>query len=168
MTDTAAKTTQEDWTKDPKKLTDMLNVLTILTLIWNGIVVLLSFFGFVNARSSYEKTVQMQDKIDQMPGFAKKLMGPDPVGNSLKMLDNRLPILLMSLVACGLCIYGAIQMRQRKKMGFSLYILGDIVPLLSSFLFIGIGALGGFAFMIGMAITVLFVILYATQLKYLA
>jgi hypothetical protein len=166
MTDTNAK--KDNWQEDPKKLPDMLNVLTILTLIWNGLSLLLSFYGFANARSSYEKTVQMQDKMDQMPGFVKKMMGPDPVGTSLKMLDNRVPILLLGLVASVLCIYGAIQMRQRKKMGFSLYILGDIVPVVSAFLFMGMGVFTGFGFIFGILITVVFIILYATQLKYLS
>jgi hypothetical protein len=167
MTDTNAKTDLLNW-EEPKKLPDMLNVLTILTFIGNGLGLLISIYGFINARTAYEKAVQMQDKIDEMPAMVKKMMGPDPVGNALKMLDNRVPILLLSLVAYGLCIYGAIQMRQRKKMGFSLYILGDIVPLVSAFLFIGVGSLSGFGFLFGMVITVVFIILYATQLKHLS
>jgi hypothetical protein len=166
MTDTNAKTDSLDW-EEPKKLPDMLNVLTILTFIGNGIGLLFSIYGFVNARASYEKTVQLQDKIDEMPAMVKKMMGPDPVGTSLKMLDNRVPLLLLALVAYGLCVYGAIQMRQLKKTGFSLYVLGDIVPLVSTFLFMGVGSLSGFAFLFGMVFTVVFIILYASQLKYM-
>jgi hypothetical protein len=167
MTDTNAKPDLLNW-EEPKKLPDMLNVLTILTFIGNGLGLLFSLYGFINARATYEKTVQMQDKMDEMPAVVKKMMGSDPVGASLRMLDNRVPILLLALVAYGLCIYGAIQMRQRKKMGFSLYILGDIVPLVSAFLFIGVGSLSGFGFLFGMAITVVFILLYASQLKHMS
>jgi hypothetical protein len=153
---------------EEKKLPDMLNVLTILTFIWSGISVLLAIYGFANARASYEQMVKMQDKLDQIPSFMKSFMGPDPVGMSLKMLDNRVPVTLLSLVSTGLCWYGALQMRRLKKMGFSLYILGDIVPFISSYIFLGATALGGFGFMFGIAIMAIFIILYATQLKYMS
>jgi len=166
MTDTNAK--KDNWQEDPKKLPDMLNVLTILTFIGSGIAGLLALYGFINARASYENMVKMQDKMDQMPGFVRKMMGPDPVGTSLKMLDNGLPILLLSLVACGLCVYGAIQMRQRKKMGFSLYVLGDLLPFVTGFIFIGAASFSGMGFVFGTLLTVVFIILYATQLKHLS
>jgi hypothetical protein len=166
MADTSA---QPDFlTQDePKKLPDMLNVLTILTFIWSGISVLLALYGFANARAAYEQMVKMQDKMDQAPSFMKSFMGPDPVGTSLKMLENRVPITIMSLVGIGLCFYGALQMRRLKKMGFSLYILGDIVPFISSYIFFGATALGGFGFMFSIAIIAIFILLYATQLKHM-
>ena len=77
-------------------------------------------------------------------------------------------ILLLVLVACGLCAYGAYMMRQRKKTGFYIYILGEIVvPLAASLVFIGVGSLGGFAVILGILVPLVFIILYATQLKYL-
>jgi hypothetical protein len=167
MTDTNAKPDLLNW-EEPKKLPDMLNVLTILTFIGSGLGVLTSIYGFINARASYEKMVEMQDKMDQMPAFVKKFTGPDPVGASLKMLDNRTPITLLTLVACGLCIYGAMQMRKRKKMGFSVYVLGEILPLLTSFIFLGTASMGGFGFIFGILLYAVFIILYATQLKYLS
>ena len=167
MTDTNTKTDLLNFPEE-KKLPDMLNVLTILTLIWNGLSILLAIWGFTSARSNYENALKMQDKMDQMPAFAKRLMGPDPVGTSLKMLDNRVPVTLLSLVACGLCLYGAIQMRKRKKTGFTLYILGDLLPFVTSYIFLGATAMGGFGILFGSAIMVIFILLYATQLKHMS
>jgi hypothetical protein len=105
--------------------------------------------------------------MDQMPDFVKNMMGPDPVGNARRMLDNRLPILLLTLVGCLLCFYGAWEMRKLKKTGFTIYIVGDIVPFISLFIFIGASALTGFTGIFTLIIVVVFVILYATQLKYM-
>jgi hypothetical protein len=165
MTDTSVKTTQEDWTKDPGKLPDMLNVLTILTFIGCGIALLFGTTGFINARSAYENVIKMQDKMDQMPSYLKGMLGPDPIGMAQKSLDNRIPIYLLTLVSAGLCLYGAIQMRRLKKAGFGIYVLGEVLPLATTFIFLG--TMSQFTLYFSICLIALFVILYATQLKYL-
>jgi hypothetical protein len=167
MTDLNQPANTENWLEEPKKLPSMLNVLTILTFIANGLGFFSAFYSYFSAASNYDKVVQAQDKIDQLPDFAKKMMGPDPVGNARRMLDNRLPIMLLTLVGCLLCFYGALQMRQLKKTGFTIYILGDVVPLISLFIFIGASTLTGFTGIFGLIIIIVFIILYATQLKYM-
>jgi len=165
MTDTSANTSQADFTKDPNKLSDMLNVLTILTFIGCGIALLFGTTGFINAKSNYDKVIQMQDKMDQMPSYLKGMLGPDPVGMAQKSLDNRIPVYLLTLVSAGLCLYGAIQMRRLKKAGFGIYVLGEILPLATTFIFLG--TMSQFTLYFSILFIALFVILYATQLKYL-
>ena len=167
MADLNQPANTESWLEEPKKLPAMLNVLTILTFIGNGLGFFSAFYSYFSAPSNYDKVVQAQDKLDQMPDFVKSMMGPDPVGNARRMLDNRLPIMLLTLVGCLLCFYGAWQMRKRKKTGFTIYILGDVVPLIALFIFIGASSVTGFAGIFGLIITLVFIILYATQLKYL-
>jgi hypothetical protein len=167
MTDLNQTANTENWLEEPKKLPSMLNVLTILTFIANGLGFISAFYSYFSAASNYDKVVQAQDKMDQMPDFVKNMMGPDPVGNARRMLDNRLPIMLLTLVGSLLCFYGAWQMRKLKKTGFTIYIVGDVVPFISLFLFIGASTLGGFTGIFSLIITVVFVILYATQLKYM-
>jgi hypothetical protein len=165
MTETIAKPNQPDWTKEPGKLPDMLNVLTILSFIGCGLAFVFGFTGFINAKSTYDKVIQMQDKIDQMPGYLKGMMGPDPVGMAQKTLDNRLPIFLLTLVSASLCLYGAIQMRKLKKAGFGIYVVGEILPMVTTFIFLG--TMSQFALYFSIFLIALFVILYATQLKYM-
>ena len=167
MADINQPANTENWLEEPKKLPSMLNVLTILTFIGNGLGFFSAFYSYFSAASNYDKVVQAQDKIDQMPDFVKNMMGPDPVGNARRMLDNRLPIMLLTLVGCLLCFYGAWEMRKLKKTGFTIYIVGDIVPFISLFIFIGASALTGFTGIFTLIIVVVFVILYATQLKYM-
>ncbi|HXB95537.1 MAG TPA: hypothetical protein VNU70_10275, partial [Puia sp.] len=144
----------------------MLNVLTILTYIGCGIGFLFSLYGFVNAQATYDNMVKMQDKLDEMPGFVRRMMGPDPVGMSLKLLENRTPIFLLNIVAYLLCLYGAIQMRRLKKTGYSIYVLGQIVPFVTTFIFIGSMPMG-VSTTFAVLLVLLFLILYATQLKYM-
>ena len=167
MTDLNQTANTENWLEEPRKLPSMLNVLTILTFIGNGLGFISAFYSYFSAATNYDKVVQAQDKMDQMPDFVKNMMGPDPVGNARRMLDNRLPIMLLTLVGCLLCFYGAWQMRKLKKTGFTIYIVGDIVPFISLFLFIGASTLIGFTGIFSLIITAVFVILYATQLKYM-
>jgi hypothetical protein len=84
-----------------------------------------------------------------------------------KSYENRIPIVLLSLVAVALCFYGALQMRKQKKLGFTLYVIGELLPFLTSFLFIGAFALTGFAMYFGTAIALLFILLYFLQRKHL-
>ena len=167
MADLNQPANTENWLEEPKKLPSMLNVLTILTFISNGLGFITAFYSYFSAASNYDKVVQAQDKMDQMPDFVKNMMGPDPVGNARRMLDNRLPIMLLTLVGCLLCFYGAFQMRKLKKTGFTIYIIGDVVPFIGLFIFIGASMLTGFSGIFGLLITIVFIILYATQLKYL-
>jgi hypothetical protein len=158
-----------NWEVDKKKLPEMINVLTILTFVGCAVFALFSLYGFVNAQKSYDTLVQMQDKLDNAPDFVKKLTGPNAVENARKAWDNRLPILLLSLAGYVLCTYGAMQMRALKKLGFSIYLIGELVlPLVSTVIFLGFGSVSGFAAAFGLLFPVLFIILYATQLKKLA
>jgi hypothetical protein len=167
MADLNQPANTENWLEEPKKLPSMLNVLTILTFIANGLGFISAFYSYFSAASNYDKVVQAQDKMDQMPDFVKNMMGPDPVGNARKMLDNRLPIMLLTLVGCLLCFYGAWQMRKLKKTGFTIYIIGDVVPFIGLYIFVGASMMTGFSGIFGLLLTIVFVILYATQLKYL-
>jgi hypothetical protein len=157
----------DNWLGDHSdKLPTTLNVLTILTFIANGFGFLWAFVTFARAQANYETIVQAQEKLDQAPDWARKLAGPHPVETARAMLDNRLPILIIALVSAALCFFGALQMRQRKKIGFSLYILGDIVPFATG-IFIGFDTFASFGWIFALGIIVIFAILYATQLKFM-
>jgi hypothetical protein len=157
-----------NWDPEKKKLPETLNVLTILTYIGCGLGLLFSIYGFFTAQATYEMMLQKQGSLDNLPDFAKKMMGPEMLEMYHKMFENRIPILLLSLIGYALCFYGASQMRQRKKMGFSLYVIGEIVPVVGLFIFIGTSAMIGVTLVTSLIIPAVFIILYATQLKHLS
>jgi hypothetical protein len=151
-----------------KKLPEMLNVLSILTFVGCGLFALTSVWGYFSAPKSYEEAQRLQSQMENVPAFAKSLMGGNMVEIARKSLENRLPILLLGLVGYALCLYGAIQMRQKKKAGFTIYVIGEILPLVTSFIFIGAAAFGGLSFAFALLFPAVFIILYATQLKHMA
>lgn len=158
---------KDNWLGEPRKLPDTLNVITILTFIGCGVGLLFSVAGYFFAQSGYDQAVKAQENIDKVPSFLRSMQGPDPVGAARAALDNRLPILLLGLLALGLCLYGAIQMRRWKKIGFTFYLIGELLPFLSGYLLIGSSTLSGFTLVFGGFFAGLFIILYATQLKHL-
>jgi hypothetical protein len=154
----------------PVKATGLLNVLTILTFIGCVIQLIGALMGFVGAKANYDNRDQVlaQLKTNEMPDFAKKMIG-DPeayVELITKSYENRVPILLLSLLGAVLCFYGALQMRKLKKQGFMIYVLGQVVPFIATVAFIGIAAIKGWG-LISVAIVALFILLYATQRKQL-
>ena len=110
--------------------------------------------------------VDSQAKLSEAPAWAQKMMGPEMVEIAKKSLENKLPILLLGIVATALCIYGAIEMRKLKKQGFILWAVGEILPLITSVLFIGAGVFNGIG-IIALIVPIIFIILYAVQRKYL-
>lgn len=153
------------------KLPSGLNVLTILSFIGCALQLLGSLWGFFTAQKSYDgiDKLQAQMNSDSMPGWLKSLMG-DPenmIETIRKSYENRIPIVLLSLVAVALCFYGALQMRQLKKQGFMLYTIGELLPFLIQLLFIGAFVFTGVGMIIGIAIALLFIFLYSTQRKHL-
>jgi len=157
-----------NWDEKSNKLPGMINVLTILTYIGCGLGLITAIYSFLNAQKTYDDMPDALAKLENAPAFAKKMMGPDPLEFARRSLDNKLPILLLSLVACALCFYGALQMRNRKKAGFSIYAIGEVLPIVAIAIFLGLGLLGSVALISTFLFPVLFLILYATQLKHLS
>ncbi len=148
------------------KLPSGINVLTILTFIGSAIGLIGSIYTYFSAQKSYDmiKSGQFKD----LPSSAQKFMPANFEEIALKSYENRLPILVLGLVGAALCIYGALEMRKRKKQGFYVYVVGEILPLVASALFISVGStFGGFG-LIGVAIVALFIGLYAAQQKHLS
>ena len=148
-----------------------LNVLTILTIIWCVISLGLSSFGFFSAKTSYEKKDQSIEmmKSAETPKFVKTMMG-DPENFEkmiIKSYENRIPIFILGIVSVALCFGGALQMRKRKKQGYIIYVVGEILPFVSLISFVGFFTVSGFAFIISIAIAFLFIILYTIQKKQL-
>ena len=104
-----------DFTND--KLPSSLNVLTILTFIGSGIGLIGSVYSYFTADKNY-KTMQdtlSSGKLDEAPAVVKNMVSADTLPMYQKMAENKTPILLITLLSLALCIYGAIQMRKRKK-----------------------------------------------------
>ncbi len=153
------------------KLSTGLNVLTILSFIGCAIQLLTVGWQYFSAKNSFEQKDQMIEKMSSpdMPAAAKAMM-PDMTHFEemiTKAYENRLPILILGLVATALCFYGVLEMRKLKKQGYLFYVIGELLPFISMILFLGAFSLTGFGFYLGAFIALLFILLYTMQRKYL-
>ena len=131
--------------KDMKKLPQMLNVLTILTYIGCGFGALMSILAVAGV------------------GFLSSMMGKSKelADVSAKVGGGSIWVgLIIGLVGVALCFFGAMKMRNLQKQGFYIYVAGQIIPIIYTFVTVGVG----FGF-IGVIIPIIFIVLYATQLK---
>jgi hypothetical protein len=153
---------------EPKKLPSSINVLTILTFIGSGIGIISGIYSFATAKTNYEKLEKMQGspELENAPDFVKKMSGPEMLEMSRKALENRIPIFIIAMITAGLCIYGALQMRKLQKQGYFIYLIGEILPIITTFIFLGASAFSPF-FLFGLIFPVLFIILYGAQLKHM-
>ena len=76
--------------------------------------------------------------------------------------------MLLGLVGVALCFYGAMQMRNLKKQGYLIYVVGELLPVITTAIFVGFGSLfGGMAIVLSLLVPVVFIALYTTQRKFL-
>jgi len=148
-----------------------LNVLTILSLIWSFILIVLGIWGYFNAEKQYLERDKMLEQMNSpdMPAFAKSMMGTpeEYIDMVTKSYENRIPMMIIGLVAALICIYGLIQMRKLKKEGFIFYVVGELLPVLAPTLFIGFHMLKSPLVIFMLAIAILFILLYSFQRKHL-
>ncbi len=143
-----------------------LNVLTILTFIGCALGFIGGFWTYINADKSYKTLQDAQGKMGDAPAWAKGMMGPEMLEMSRKSMENKLPILLLTLVGCALCLYGALEMRKLKKQGFMLWLVGEVLPLIGGIIFMGMGMFSGFG-LAALLFPIIFIVLYLVQRKYL-
>ncbi len=165
MTDTNKEVL--DFTGEGKpKLAGGLNILTILTIIGSILGFVSAVYSFMTAKKSYEDLQKAMDNPDMAnaPGWVKNMMSPEMLEVTRKMYENRMPIMVISLVGAALCLYGALEMRKLKKQGYLIWLVGEILPIVALLIFVGTAALSGFG-LIGLIFPVIFIILYTVFRK---
>lgn len=149
----------------------MLKTLTVLSIIGSILQIASACSGFFFSKKAYEMTKMGEADISntQNPSWLKNIMG-NPAENIEKArlaMENRVPLLILGLLAAGLCLYGVLQMRKLNKQGFTIYVIGQILPFITLAIFIGSIAMKGFGFYFEVFFALLFITLYLTQKKYL-
>jgi len=145
---------------EPKQLPSGLNTLTILTYIGCGIGALSAIWGYSSVCKSVDDIANKD--LPEVGGWAGDLI-QSSIELMNKQCDNRLVILVSGLAAILLCFLGAAMMRKLQKQGFIVYTLGELIGPLSMVVVLG----GSPMMIVSIVLAVVFVILYATQRKYL-
>jgi len=81
------------------KLPIGLNILTILTFIGCAWELYSDISNFTGGKKSLEELEKAQDQLAQAPSWAKKFAGPEVQEMMLQALNNRVPLLIMVLIA---------------------------------------------------------------------
>ncbi len=157
--------------KDMQKLPQMLNILTILTYIGCAFAAIGSVYTYFTISTSYKLVEGLNSSANDLGGSeSKTFQGIISSSTELikKQYDNRLMIMLLGLVGVALCFYGAMQMRNLKKQGYLIYVVGELLPVITTAIFVGFGSLfGGMAILLSLLVPVVFIALYTTQRKFL-
>lgn len=144
-----------------KKIPDMLNVLTILSFIGCALGLFFSVYGYFTACKSADQMGKMDNADNPMAGMMSSI-----AESSIKQCELKLPILIIGLLGLIVCFIGVLQMRKLKKPGFFLYLIGELAPPIANIVLVGVGVMGWI--LAGLMIfPIVFVILYATQLKHM-
>lgn len=148
-------------------LPPMLNVLTILTFIGSGL--LLVYAAVMPKLMSFSKAMMDKAAASGQEFSAKQLADMEQARRATDLvMANMLPLILISLVGAILCIAGAMMMRKLKKDGYWVYVGGELMPVLAGFIIMGTAQYtGALSVILGLGLPITFVILYALQRKYL-
>ncbi|MGC4101902.1 hypothetical protein [Ferruginibacter sp.] len=149
------------------KLPTGLNVLTILTFIGCSLLGLAA----LAAPFLYDLGLKMMDKAQKSGKefSAKELEEMAKRREEIEFgMQHMVPAMIIGIVGIALCFLGALWMRKFKKDGYLLYVIGELMPIAATMAIIGTKQYQSVSGIIaGIALPVLFVILYTTQRKYL-
>lgn len=148
------------------KLPGMLNVLTILTFIWSGLMTLMSIYNLLTLERQREQFEQSMAILDESnPELANGFVGG--MMESARLAVENAPVLnSTSLIVALLCIFAAYMMRNLKRNGYFLYVAACLIEIIVPIAIIGGGIVSGMI-LAGSIFSILFIILYGVNLKHL-
>jgi hypothetical protein len=166
MTNTSSGNFYDTNQGQKNKLPQFLNVLTIITLVGCAIELISSVWRFTSAEKSYNQVLEAQKQMEGAPDWVKKMAGPEALEIARKTVENKTPLLLVTLAGTALCLWGALEMRKLKKQGFLLWTVGEFLPIIGSVIILGTGVFSGLAAFI-LLFPIIFLIMYAVNRKHL-
>ena len=150
----------------PTKPSSGLNTITILTIIWSVISILQNVYTFFSIEKSYAEMQKLMDSngLENAPGFVKNFVNKDTLSQLENAVHSKIPILILGVFGSLLCLAGAIEMRKLKAHGYTFWLCGELLPILSTIIFVGINAFAGFS-LLSLFFPFLFIVLYSVYRK---
>jgi hypothetical protein len=147
----------------PKRPT-FLTVLCILTFIGSALTLISAIYGYFTISAS---AAAFDTSMSQVQGLEQTGMMGELQETMQKAVDNALPNFIIGVVCSLLCLFGAIQMWKQLKMGFYIYCVGELVPPIAGFILGAGGMIGSAGAAVGLVIAIVWVVLYALNLKHM-
>ncbi|MEA3425078.1 MAG: hypothetical protein U9R46_02405 [Bacteroidota bacterium] len=152
--------------QDKKKF--ILNVLIVLTFIGSSLNIISAIWQYETIEENMARMNHLLTNSDnKIPEFAKKFVNENTLEMTKKLVQNKLPVLAVSLIGSLLCFYGAFQMRKLKKEGYYLYLMGAVFPFLTFPIFVGWNILSDRFVILNILLSLIFIIFYSSQRKIL-
>jgi len=154
-----------------KTMTATINVLTILTIIGCGIAFISAIWSLYSSGKSMEQITIMQEQADRISESGSETatnMMLQSIEMVKKQYENRYLLLMVNLLATGLCLFGALEMRKMRKNGYYLWLTGELLPILITVAIIGLNMMGGIVLGVYLLFASVFIILYGLQVKHMA
>jgi len=150
----------------PTKPSSGLKTISILTIIWSVISIVYNVYTFFRIEKSYAEMQQLFDsgKLNDSPDFVKNFVNKDTLLQLESAMQNKIPILILGVFGSLLCLLGAIEMRKLKVHGYTFWLCGELLPILSTIIFVGINAFAGLS-LLALFFPVLFIVLYTVYRK---
>lgn len=154
-----------------------LKTLCILSLIWGGLMILMTLWGIKKSYLPSEQDLMQQQQQLQMI----QSMNPDGYQAYADAIESQGTQNIISLILQIVSVAGVLLMLKLKKTGFYLYVFGELAPYIVMATMSGMGALTGVAGALGdtmqaviwvivaivVIIDILFIVLYARHLKFM-
>lgn len=154
----------DSYKDDRSSLSPILNALTVLTLIGSALGIIASIYSYFTAQKNYEslRNAIESGQMDDAPSWMKSLISQDMVDNAQKLFENRLPISVIGFLGSLLCLYGALEMRKLKRQGYTIWVIGEVMPVFATLFLIGFEAFSGIN-IVNVILPSIFVLLYTSR-----
>ncbi|UAY52655.1 hypothetical protein [Ferruginibacter albus] len=152
--------------ENKSKLPGNLNALTILTFIGCAVGLIFTLatpYLMKFSLNMMNKAMENPDNVN-----AKQMAQMQEARPAMEaVMNNSTSIIIVGIIGIALCFIGALNMRKLKKDGFIFYVLGQIIPLVGSYIILGKYAFSDWKSFIGILIPIVFIVLYANHRKYM-
>lgn len=154
---------EESLTTEGPKRPQFLTILCILSYIGVGFGVVGSIVGWwsMRAMSSMMDVAGGMEGMEEMGAFP----GMEEAMAQLKYINITTSV---NIIASLICLVGVLQMWKLKKMGFYIYVVGEVVPFIVSAVLMGGTAFGAMAVVMGAVVPGVFIGLYTMNLKHMS
>ncbi len=149
----------------PKRPT-FITVLCILTWVGCGIGLIMNVLAFLAAKAA-SAFVGVANDMATAAADGMTAEGNAAVAAMNSSMTNIYIWLAGGIVGILLCLFGSIQMWKLKKMGFYIYVVGQVVGIAVPFIFPIAGTTGMGSMMMMLVFPIIFIVLYGINLKHM-
>jgi hypothetical protein len=167
----------EEQVMETKKRPTFLTVLCILSFIGVGFQIISGFItigsgamtsAVTQVGQSYSESMSNLEGLENVEGMDQAIAGlNEAVEAANKMAQYATTLGIVNILAALVCLLGVIWMWKLQKKGFYVYVIGEIVPPILTLLLVGFG-FGGIMATLGFIFPIIFIILYALNLKHMS